>query len=91
MTRISIEQLGFAPEFGVLAILDVAADTAVLALAAAHPELQGIQDPDDNTTPTGAALAALSVIEHARALAVALARYRRGLLRERHRDDILPF
>ena len=88
MTRLSIEQLGSAPELAVLAVLEVAASTAVLALAAVYPELQDIPDPADSTAATRAAL---SVIEHARALGGVLARYRRALLRQRQRDDLLPF
>jgi hypothetical protein len=89
MMHLSTAQLESAPEIAVLAVLDAAANTAVLALAAVYPELQDIPAPDDvNAAPTREAL---SVIEHARALRVAIARYRRALLRERLRDELLPF
>ena len=89
MMHLSIEQLESAPEIAVLAVLDAAAGTAVLALAAVYPELQDIPEPDDINA--AATREALSVIEHARALGVALARYRRALLRDRLRDELLPF
>lgn len=88
MTRLSIEQLGNSPELAALALLDTAAGTAILALAAVYPELQDVLDPDDDTA---ALRAAMSVIEHARALGLALARYRRALARERQEVDLTPF
>lgn len=88
MMHISVEQLECAPELAVLAVLDAAARTAVLALGAFYPELHDIPDPDD--IDTAVAREALSVIEHARALGLAVARYRRALLRERLRDELLP-
>jgi len=88
VTRLSIEQLGAAPELAVLVVLEAAADNAVLALATAYPELEDVEHPDDSTPATREAL---SVVEHARALGVALARYRRALLREQLRDDLMHF
>ena len=89
MMLLSIQQLESAPEIAILAVLDAAAGTAVLALGAVYPELHDIPDPDDINAAT--TREALSVIEHARALGVALERYRRVLLRERLRDELLPF
>lgn len=87
MMRLSVEQLWTTPELAVLAVLETAADTAVLALAAIYPEMQDMHPDDD----TDALRAALSVIEHARALRVTLNHYRRALVRARERDDALPF
>ena len=86
--RLSIDQLGLAPELAVLTILETAADTTVLALAAAYPELQDFHDPSDYSATT---LAALAVIDHARAMRGALLRYRKAMLRVRHGDQLLPF
>jgi len=88
MTRPSIEQLWTAPELAALAVLESAADMAVLALAAVYPEMHDIEDPNDHTD---AMRAALSVIEHARALGFTLPRYRLALIRAQERDDALPF
>jgi hypothetical protein len=78
MMHLSIEQLASDPELAVLAVLD-----------AVYPELKDIPDPDD--VSAASTREALSVIEHARALGVALARYRCVLLRERLRDELLHF
>lgn len=86
--HLSIEQLWEAPELAALAILETASDAAVLALAAVYPEMQDIRDPDDDHDALSAAVA---VVEHARALRVTLARYKRALVRARARDDALPF
>lgn len=88
MRRLSIEQLRTAPELAVLAILEASATTAIFALAAVYPELHEIHDPADDIAT---AIAALSVIEQARALGIALTRYRRALLRQRQHDDLLVF
>ena len=87
MIRLSIERLTTAPELAALAILHAAAHAAILALAAVHPELHCSPQLSDTTTTH----AALSVIEHARALHGALTQYSRALLRDRHRDDLRTF
>lgn len=85
----SIEQLWVAPELASLAVLEVAAATAILALAAVHPEMQdGDRDPVDESEPLRAAVA---VIELARDLRITLDRYRLALRRAARRDDDLPF
>jgi len=75
-------------ELAVLTILETAADTTVLALVAAYPELHDFHDPSDYSATT---LAALAVIDHARAMRGALLRYRKAMLRVRKGDRILPF
>lgn len=81
----SVEQLWVAPELASLAVLEAAADTAILALAAVHPEMQD-QDPADQTA---ALRAAVVVIEDARTLTASMARYRLTLRRAERND--LPF
>lgn len=88
MTRLSIDQLGLAPELAVLTILEAAADTTVLALTAVYPELHDFHDPSDYSATT---LAALAVIDHARAMRGALVRYRKAMLRARQGNLLLPF
>jgi hypothetical protein len=89
MMHLAIEQLASDPELAVLAVLDAAAGAAVLTLAAVYPELKDTPDPDD--VSAASTREALSVIERARALGVALARYRCVLLRERLRNELLHF
>jgi hypothetical protein len=78
MIRLSLEELERSPEIAVLVVL-----------GAAYPELHDVPDPDHANALSKRA--ALSVIDHARAPGAVLARYRRLLLRERTRDDLLPF
>lgn len=85
--ELSIEQLWVAPELASLAVLDAAIDMAILAIAAVHPELQ---EPEHAET-IAALRAATLVIEDARALGAAIARYRLVLRRDRDRADDLPF
>lgn len=87
MTRLTIGQLGLAPELAILAVLESAADTTVLALTAFYPELQDFHDTCDYSATT---LAARAVIDHARATRGALTRYKKAMLRLRQ-DDQLPF
>lgn len=85
----TIEQLSVAPELASLATLEVAADTAILALAAAHPDLQdGHGHPVDDSASLRAAFA---VIDSARALGSTLDRYRWALRRAENQNDDIPF
>ena len=87
MTPLSMEQLGIAPELATLALLEAAANTAVLALVAVFPEIQDLDEDDD-----GAELrAALDIIDKARAVARAVKRYRRALLLAQEQHDLPPF
>jgi hypothetical protein len=89
MTRLTIGQLGLAPEMAILAVLESAADTTVLVLTAFYPELQDFHDPSDYSQTT---LAARAVIDHARATRGAIMRYRKTALRLLHQSDhTLPF
>jgi hypothetical protein len=83
----SLEQLWDAPELASLAILEVAADTAALALEAVHPEMQDRdRDPNDESE---ALRAAINVIQLAQTFGSAVGRYRLALRRaHRHEDDI---
>ena len=83
--KLSPEKLMAAPELASLAVLDAALDAAVLALAAAWPELQ--TGDIDHDQPR----AALDVIDHARALSAALRLYRRALARADRCEADLPF
>ena len=87
MTRPSVQQLGAAPELAALAVLEVAADTTVLALAAVYPETHDLDDHDDYPELR----AALDLIDTARAVAACINRYRLALLVAQERDDLLPF
>lgn len=87
MTRPSVEQLWGAPELAALAVLQVAADMAVLALAAVYPEIQDLDNHDDYPELRGA----LDVIDTARAVAVCVNRYKLALIRAQQRDELLPF
>jgi len=83
--KLSPEKLMAAPELAALAVLDAALDVAVLALAAAWPELH--TGDTDHDQPR----AALDAINHARALSAALRRYRRALARADRCEADLPF
>ena len=87
MTRPSVEQLWGAPELAALAVLQVAADMAVLALAAVYPEIQDLDNHDDYPELRGA----LDVIDTARAVAVCVNRHKLALIRAQQRDELLPF
>lgn len=85
----SVEQLYGSPELASLAMLEMAADMAVLALAAVHPD---IQDRDrEPREDTASIRAALLVIDLTRSLGDALGRYRRALRRDSKRDNDIPF
>lgn len=87
MTRPSVEQLALAPELAALAILEAAADTAILALAAVYPEIQNLDEHRDSFELR----VALDVIDTARALAASVNRYSLAVQLARERDDLLPF
>ncbi len=87
MTRPSIEQLSVAPELAALAVLEVAADTAVLALASVYPEIQDVNNLDDYPELRGA----LDIIDIARDVTSCVNRYRFALLLAQERDNLLPF
>lgn len=83
----SVEQLWVAPELASLAVLEAAADTAILALTAVYPEMAD-EDPADHSATLRAAVV---VIEDARVLTTSMARYRLTLRRAERTDDLLPF
>jgi hypothetical protein len=84
--ELSIEQLWAAPELATLAVLDAAIDMAVLTIFSVHPEIQNAERNDSSAVERSA----LVVIEDARALAAAMARYRL-VLRRTDRADDTPF
>ena len=82
MIRTSFEELALAPEFAALVLLEAAADTAVLALAAAYPELQHQDDsaPSLELRVTRNLLGAASAVSesvHRYCLAIRFARRKR--------------
>ncbi len=88
MTQTSVEQLGTFPELAIIAVLEAAADIAVLALAAVYPEIGNLEDHADDFELRSA----LAVIAAARTLVVVINRYRLALhLAAQERDDLLPF
>lgn len=87
MTRPSVEQLWVAPELAALAVLQVAAETAILALAAVYPEIQDLDNHDDSPEIRGA----LDIINTAGAVAACVNRYKLALLRAQLPDQLLPF
>ena len=86
MTRPSVEQLGVAPELAALAVLEAAADTAVLALVAVYPEIQDLHEYDDSPELR----VALDIIDAARAVAASVNRYWLALHLAQERDGLLP-
>ena len=83
---LTAEQLAAAPELAVLAVLEVALRTAILALVAAWPELNDLDDD-----PLDEPRAALELVERARDLGAAVNRYRLALATAHGRQDDLPF
>jgi hypothetical protein len=86
VTRLTHEQMLGAPELGILDLLENALDVAILALAAAYPELH---DSDLITAPE--ALAALDLVEAARALGALINRYSLALACAPDDSTDLPF
>lgn len=85
----SVEQIWDAPELASLAILEMAADTAALALEAVHPEMQERdRDPNDESD---ALRAAITVTQLVQALGNALGRYRLALRRTHRQEDDIPW
>lgn len=91
MTPPSFEQLSDAPELATLAVLEVAATMALLAVGAEYPELAS--DDLDRREPI--VRAAIELINLGRAIGLSIARYRRALAdrqqREREEEELLPF
>jgi len=83
-----VDDLYAAPELAALALLEASALVAVLALGAAHPE---IQDFDDNATEPSELRAAVAILDAARTLGENVNRYRLALVLAQHRDQLLPF
>ena len=83
--KLSLDTLTTDPELAALALLDHVLGVAVLALAAAWPELQA------NQLPQNPPRAVLDVIDLAHALGFALRRYRRVLGVSHRRQYDLPF
>ncbi len=87
MTRPSLTQLAIAPELATLVVLEVAADTAILVLAALHPEIQDLDTHDDSPELR----VALDIIEAARTVAAHVNRYKLALHLARVRDNPAHF
>lgn len=68
-------ELATAPELAILAALEATIDVALIALVAAHPELQATDDAADPVSSLVAS-AADNVIDKAQALADAIIGYR---------------
>ncbi len=79
-----------APELAVLAVLDAALETSILAVAAACPDVHDVDD-DRGDSPGRPARAARDLIDLARALSHAVRHYRRACDAERRRHENLPF
>ncbi len=88
--RATYRQVCEAPELAVLAVLDAALETSILAVAAACPELHDVDD-DRRGSPEPVARAARDLIDLARALTHVVRRYRRECDAERRRHVNLPF
>jgi hypothetical protein len=84
-----VEHLAAEPQLASLAVLETAANIAILALGAEYPEL-ACRDVDLRGPPE--IRAAVDLVELARDLDAAIARYRRALVVAREREtDLLPF
>jgi hypothetical protein len=83
---VTYDELLGSPELAVLDVLERTLDVAVLVLAAAYPEMHDI---DHVTVPQ--ALAALDVVDAARALVVLVHRYRCELVLTPGDSVDLPF
>jgi hypothetical protein len=87
-SRPRLDDLYSAPELAALAVLEAAADVAVLAVLAAHPDDDEL---DDDSHPDQRAARVL--VDAARDVAACVNRYRLALVvsRQHRRDDLLPF
>ena len=87
-----VEHLSAEPQLASLAILETAANVAILALAAEYPELAS-DDVDLREPPELGP--AVDIIELALAVDRTIARYRCAVAeryeREREEDELLPF
>jgi hypothetical protein len=84
-----VEALYAAPQLAVLAILETNAQVAILALGAAHPDIQDAAPaPDPDALQLHAAIAILDAV---RTLAETINRYRLALVLAEQRDELLPF
>ena len=87
-----VEHLSAEPQLASLAILETAANVAILALAAEYPELAS-DDVDLREPPELGP--AVDIIELALAVDRTIARYRYAVAeryeREREEDELLPF
>ena len=87
-----VEHLAAEPQLASLALLETAANVAILALGAEYPEL-ACDDVELRGPPE--LRVAVDLIALARAVDVTIARYMRALAarheREREQDELLPF
>jgi len=84
-----VEHLSAEPQLAALAILETAANIAILALGAEYPELAC---HDEGLRETPEIRAAIDLVELARDLDAAIARYRRVLVEAQESEsDLLPF
>lgn len=85
------DHLSAEPQLASLALLEVAANVTILALAAEYPELASHVDRHEPLELQAAG----DLIELARAIALTITRYRRALVerlaRKREQDELLPF
>jgi hypothetical protein len=86
--RLSTEDLLSAPELASLALLEAALGVAILAVAAACPDLN---DPDVEFLVDEPAQAAFDVVERARVLGASLNRYRLAVVAAQQREVDMPF
>jgi hypothetical protein len=84
----SVDELRAAPERAALALLEATANLVVIALVAAYPELQCLDDDMDLPHELHAALA---VIDAARELNARIHRYHLALLLLVHEQQRFPF
>ena len=83
-----VEHLADEPQLATLALLENAANVAILALAAQYPELNFNDDPQRDAELR----ATLDIVDLSRALDCTIHRYRRELRKARERkQNRLPF
>lgn len=83
-----VDDLYAAPELAVLALLEASVHVAILALGAAHPEMQDLDDYDKEPHELRAAVA---ILDAARILGENINRYRLAIVLASRRDELLPF
>ena len=86
--RPRLDDLHSAPELATLSLLEAAADVAIMALLAVHPDDDAL-DGD----PPAERRAACDLLDAARHVTASVNRYRLALVlaRNRDRDELLPF